>query len=485
MPIDDPAVPETTMPPHEEITDLDFGCDTWPLHYACRIGNLDHATYLIDVMQADVNEPDAFDNTPLYLAALTGHDEICRLLLERGARCDPDSGGDAARVFYVALTPELRRLLREWSLSAAARDPFLDGLKASFNNSTYTDIELELPDGSRVYLHSVLLRLRCPKLLPQVMADGPPPLCHRIESKHSSKELMFILEYLYTGVYETTDVEQALLVREAATDLGLDSLAAGIAESLEETGKFRVTLSHTDQLRSDMRRLARRVAKPHAEYDSLSALATTIASSDAAIICEDATWSLHLFRLSQSEYLERAFSGGFLEASLARLDVSSMVGEAAMRLAIEWMYCDEFLSEVSLEAAVEVLELGYSILCPRLSQHVVTCHLVPAVDPENVVDLLEVARGYDLERLEIQCATVIGEHLQHFVADGSLHRILRGEANRFVQAGDETVADIPFAAEIRRALRQQTNETESRLVILQSVVDKVRREIQAETSSRL
>jgi ankyrin repeat protein len=60
----------------------------WPLHYACRTGNLEHVKFLVDNYRYPVNEADAHDATPLYLAALTGHTEICQFLLERGATCD-------------------------------------------------------------------------------------------------------------------------------------------------------------------------------------------------------------------------------------------------------------------------------------------------------------------------------------------------------------------------------------------------------------
>ena len=124
-----------TSPEEPETAKLmEFGCDRWPLHYACRVGNLEQVEDLVRTAKYPLDEQDSHDATPLYLAALTGRSEICKFLLESGAKCDPDSGGDAARVFYVALTPQLRKLLREWSLSAASRDPFLEMLRKTYND---------------------------------------------------------------------------------------------------------------------------------------------------------------------------------------------------------------------------------------------------------------------------------------------------------------------------------------------------------------
>ena len=58
-----------------------------PLAVAVRSGSLETVRQLIDA-KADPNRPDNDGRTPLILAVLGGHDEILRLLLDRGAKAD-------------------------------------------------------------------------------------------------------------------------------------------------------------------------------------------------------------------------------------------------------------------------------------------------------------------------------------------------------------------------------------------------------------
>lgn len=64
---------------------LDFVCENiTPLTEACYYGNYDFAEYLI-VRGANVNFPDALDNTPLHRACENCHLEIVELLIANGA----------------------------------------------------------------------------------------------------------------------------------------------------------------------------------------------------------------------------------------------------------------------------------------------------------------------------------------------------------------------------------------------------------------
>ena len=58
-----------------------------PLHVASCAGNLDHARLLLEY-GAEIDAETADGTTPLFFAAVEGHDELCSLLVSKGARLD-------------------------------------------------------------------------------------------------------------------------------------------------------------------------------------------------------------------------------------------------------------------------------------------------------------------------------------------------------------------------------------------------------------
>jgi hypothetical protein len=417
---------------------------------------LEQVKYLIETMNIRVNQPDGHDATPLYLAALTGRNEICRFLLERGARCDPDSGGDAARVFYVALTPELRKLLGEWSLSAATRDPYLDLLRKTFTDSTHADCFVVLQQrqqGERTYLHRALLHARCPRLMDLLVPSLYGDLDElRIPAEYlkDAQLLHSILEYLYTGRLEIRDVERAVLAGKFAIEVSLDLLferlqsAVAKYEASSSSERFFCSISDGDSVRSDMARLATLVC----ESENISQW------SDFKLRYQDCTWSLHACLLcAQSEYLSCALTGGFRESQEASMDLTHLAPNASVvELCIQWMYADSFAHIPSVGLAVQLLEFGSAILCDRLLLYTANTALVPSVDVDNVFDMLELALAYNLERLETKCVEVISFNLELVHDSTELQQVFLKEIA--VTAQDALITDVPIAAEIRSNIKK-------------------------------
>lgn len=486
-----PESPEEEMLSVDAESRLEFGCNQWPLHYACRIGNLDQVQYMVDVLKLPVNEADAHDATPLYLAALTGNTEICQFLLERGAKCE---GGDSARVFYVALTPELRKLLQEWSLSAASRDVFLESLRLSFNNPTHADCLFELEGGNVLYLHRIMLYVRCPMLatmISQKPSSSDVPSKLRLPQKYSKVVVAKVLEYLYTGTYETRELDEALLTKEFARQFGLEALERPIETAVDRhfvslrgrldqlhNVKLACHVEETNQLKDDMERLGHLVSNPDKEWNEhdSEALKRLLDYSDATLQCNDSTWRVHQFRMCQeSEFIERALLGGFREARDSLLDLTVFApSSASVRLAIQWMYADKFLENVELEVALEVLEFSFAVLSRRLAAYVSNTALIPVVDTSNVFELLSLARMHELERLEDRCVKVIGFHLEELSSRPEFDLVLKEEACEIQQGGDLRVADVPLAAEIRRVISKEKltrPAREVKMAILQQAVE--------------
>lgn len=529
------------------------------------MGNLEHVRYLVDVWRCPINEADAHDATPLYLAALTGHTEICQWLLERGAKCN--HADDAARIFYVALTPSLRRMLQEWSLSAAARDPYLDSLKLNFSSATtsttgtttYPDCAVRcvvrkqdallqhVDDDDKVYsifLHSIMVRFRCPWLARRIQTTCPneeeksdlPP--HSIdlnaETVEQAEIVLLLLEYLYTGCLElhsNGDLETAFLAMTMAASWELESLHKELKESIDDhllkserqkkstrttSIRFRCEISIIAELRNDMKRLANAVSTPHCEITSLEALTEQVQGSDVTLhigsSCNSrrhhpgrsssSSWSVHRFRLcTQSDYFAGALRGEFREAGTSTLDLSAWVedeeenGAAALQCIIQWIYADCFLepTTLSIEVAVEILNWSTALLVnPRLSAYVATSVLIPAVSVDSVFFLLNLARtttattlggcgGGGFERLEDACCHCIARDILGSSSDTeednknnnewtnsfapALRTLLATEALEIVQAGDVAVADVPLAADIRRAIFRLYNNKNDRKAV--------------------
>ena len=504
------------MTARRQITEEEFGCTEWPLHYACRTGNLPNVQYLVEQAKYSVNQQDRNDCTPLYLAALTGRNEICQFLLKSGAKCDPNSGGDAARVFYVALTPELRNLLREWNLTAASRDPFLDLIRSSLNDATHADCYVTISDDdmppTQVYLHRIVLLFRCPRFLDYMDDDSSSQskqesneeksckLEIRLPIKHAScgRAMNCLLEYLYTGILETREYSTSLIVHDMARYYRLASLEGSLQKRLEKMAakysfdqdnkvkdssmRCRVALVHI--LQNDLKRLARMVSTPLEDpYSPLYELRgkwtaeQVLEWSNGTLLCYPSTFCVHSFVICrQSDYFASALQGNFREAQEATLDLSMMAPNAhVVKLALEWMYSDAFLtSPIHVETAIQLLELGSAWLCPRLCAHVAQVVLVPNTQFVNVFEMHELAKLYQIEKLEDACVLVMAQNLQQIAetthARNAFKSLIQREALDIRQGGDLSVTDVPVVAEITSALRSM-NQANSQMDLLRSIVN--------------
>lgn len=479
---------------------------SWPLHYACRTGDLDQIQYLVEVLHHKVNQADDFDATPLYLAAYCGHTDVCRYLLEHGARCDEE--GAAARIYYVALTPELRQLLREWSLSAASRDPFLELLvsltkdpsnKKTSNNGRngvchrtssptlgqchhhHADCYWETSDTT-FHLHKVILHAVCPRLLDHLDETNriafAAPMGHDDCFDTIEDEAVlasWLVEYLYSGQCEVRgSVNRIQRFADLAQMLNLDSLHHALQRTLltAASGEKRIlscTVRH--QVHECLARLARRITRTAAAASSSSDTAATDddGNNDAVPYCnltlmwgeEEASrrWLVHtVLIVPQSDFFAGALRGDFDEARCSTIDLTQWApSHLVVDLAVQWLYCDSFVtkpSEVPIDVAVAVVEFGAAILCPRLSQYTAQVCLMPNVAEDNVWELLALARFYQLERLQDACVAVVAQCLPVLADSVELCRVFRDEIRSIVQEGDVRILDVPLAAEIRRHLRQ-------------------------------
>lgn len=112
---------------------------------------------------------DPYDGTPLYYAAHGGHMEVCRYLLQAGARCD-EKTYMGERVFYAALNDNLRNLLKSYSLAKVQAHPFRVHMatllsKANCGNPSEGGGDVTfVVGGEEMTAHRFVLSGRCPYL---------------------------------------------------------------------------------------------------------------------------------------------------------------------------------------------------------------------------------------------------------------------------------------------------------------------------------
>jgi BTB/POZ domain len=347
-------------------------------------------------------------------------------------------------------------------------------------------------------LHRCILRARCPRLAKRVVrgcADGPGEL--KLPPPHESPTMVQLLEYLYTGLLTTRDVETTTEARELAVEYNLQTLVRHFDASLnahfasegqtykvkrrgdDVTKKFRCDVSDLALLRWNMTELARLVSTPRHQVTDMAEWSELSAWSDVTIRCGEYSWSLHAAILcNQSEYFKCALEGGFREATESLIDLSHLVPcPETLTLAIQWLYANVFLTaEPKLEVAVRLINFGSAILCPRLIAYVSNTALQPIVDTKNVLELFELSRIHSLDRLEECCIQVMARDLEILAQDPRLLEFLANDASAITQTGDIQVTDVPLAAEMKSELLKQKvtcrAERASRLELLQYMVNK-------------
>lgn len=119
--------------------------DEADIYLAARIGDTARVKYLVEQEGVDVNKRDFWDSVPLYYACLTGHCEVVKLLLEKGAICNENTF-DGDRCLYGALTLEIRELLEQGDVN---KTPPLKPLARSIRRlcSLCDDPEQTIPDS--------------------------------------------------------------------------------------------------------------------------------------------------------------------------------------------------------------------------------------------------------------------------------------------------------------------------------------------------
>lgn len=421
--------------------------DIPPLHYACRSGDLETVRFLVEVVGVDVNHIDDHNCPPLYYAALVGDTRICEYLLESGATISQD---DSARIFYVALTDELRRYLRTHNVTAKMKDPYMDAFRKLFESGRMADCSVTV--GS--------VKLKCHKVVLAAQTDGVfEALCQGeggggrggggdafcLAAGGAAGEAAELWErairFLYSGDVTAKNAAEAVQLASIFDRLGMGDVAGQLRECVQSCERRRPRARILDNRRLKAR-LGALVAKPTAASERLA---------DIQVEANDGTvFRLHSCVLSAQSGFFQAFEdqrGHFEDGECLRIDASGRCFECAAR----FLYGDEVLC--GPETAYELVGLAGQFMLPRLAQVAATI-LEGALDADNAVQLLGFSRMHGLDKFEAACVGCVAANIRGLMrqeGEGSLRGLLEAEVAGTVQRGAPEV-DVPLAADLLAAI---------------------------------
>ncbi|KAK5962292.1 uncharacterized protein PWA37_000333 [Arxiozyma heterogenica] len=190
------------------------------LCFACHIGDLPNVDRLI-AAGVNLNAVDKFDNSPLFLASLCGHEEVVRLLLKSGAICERDRY-EGARCIYGALTDSIRDLLLTYDIFKVIdmNQPFATHISSLLNkNSNFGTFDVILQkftdrvSGSLISKHKgnenvgdnlfgikahrYMIQARCPRFFDFICKQQLNDSVMKIRDDIPIYALKFLLKFIY------------------------------------------------------------------------------------------------------------------------------------------------------------------------------------------------------------------------------------------------------------------------------------------------
>lgn len=453
---------------------------------ACRIGDFDLADRLIST-GINVNGVDRFDNSPLFLASLCGHEEVVKLLLARGAVCDRDRF-EGARCIYGALTDSIRDILLSYDISKAVdvNQPFANHISWILKDRSYAtpDLSLSTRGSQLLEAHKFLLSVQCPKFAELLNADWNDRSEVDLSSTMSFITLETLLKYLYlVPVLHEVKISQYDELIRAAEYLGLSDLqhylerVYHIVDPSEKSAlmkdyQFKVTEDARDRLTSFV---DREIIDKAVIYESeclvdASDLTNRFTSGTAfpdillAVTNnrgEIKVYPCHLATLIRLKYFKVMFTHKFMESLLygAR---SHATGKSNLPLPIisltncefevvesilHYIYHDS--SGISFEQAIDVLLIADELLEDRLKSIAASILTQSSrlTEKFSIFKILRIAWDTKVDRLEQFAAKFIASNIQDYAHSEDLLDAIE-QSSRRISTRQETDT-VELADDIR------------------------------------
>ncbi|SCV05980.1 LANO_0H19416g1_1 [Lachancea nothofagi CBS 11611] len=457
------------------------------LCYWCRLGDVDNVDRLIS-KGVNLNDIDEFNNSPLFLASLCGHEELVKLLLNRGAICDRDRH-EGARCIYGALTDSIRNILLKYSISKAVdlKQPFASHLSSQLTNSGLKshDLVLHFSDGKCIQLHRFLLAARSEYFAAKL--HGAWAECSNIimPNDMSSQAFGIIAKFIYlVPVLHSITDEDSVSLKRICEEAELTSLAdylrdtAGISDQIS---KSTILTSYqyrlTEEARQHMAMITKDIINLKRPANFVEGIPTRILHDmKSCSIIPDIfllvkpyddpdrgyIYPCHRSILVRSDYFRVMFSSQFGEASSYRHTPEGIIDRSydlpivslptssieVANLILSYLYFDE--TEVPWKLAFDVLATADALLIERLkTMAAVAITQEPTFfDLYSVFDVLTVAWQFRVRRLELYAAKVIANNIDRYAHQSEFREAILQSCSRLKDREEtdtiELIDDIRF-----------------------------------------
>lgn len=192
---------------------------------ACRRGDLATCQQMISD-GININARDQFDYTPLIIASLCGHYDLCRLLLESGALAERNTF-QGERCVYGALNDKIRNLLLQYDFSTSMDplQPWFSHIQSLMSRTRPSTSDITLTaSATSFHLHKFLLSARSPYFRKR-LDDSPDTSSWKLPDKIPIESSRNVLRYLYLGEAPKELLEPGSTATEEEVLRGVDRLS--------------------------------------------------------------------------------------------------------------------------------------------------------------------------------------------------------------------------------------------------------------------
>ncbi|CCF60471.1 hypothetical protein KAFR_0K01160 [Kazachstania africana CBS 2517] len=471
------------------------------LCYACRTGDVENADRLIST-GINLNDVDEFDNSPLFLASLCGHEELVKLLLERGAICDRDRY-EGARCIYGALTDSIRDILLAYDISKAVdiSQPFATHISNLFRDKRLGTDDISFNFGNEMTLsgHKFILKARLPLLLKEAHIQQNESNIIHIQDNIPREIFEIFLQFIYLipVLHKIKSTDYGILLNlsdEFNTPLLYDFLhkSRHMVDPAEKSTlmadyQYRVTEFARKELRTFVSNniIANVLEWPTSTYyDSTSILKLQTCSAYPDLLISSVncsgvrrTYPCHLAVLIRCDYFKIMFSNPFSEKKYYSAEKRENKAEMLpllslpchnfeeLEILIKYVYYDN--ADISWEYAIDVIKLASFVLSDRLKTMAaaVITQSKEILESISIFEILSLAWEADIEKLEHFSAKHLAYNLDDYIDTQEFEDAILKSSQR-IKSREETDT-IELIADMRYYLLEKYGVDMDDLIILE------------------
>lgn len=442
------------------------------LCYSCRIGDVENADRLIST-GVNLNEVDEFDNSPLFLASLCGHEGVVSLLLQRGAVCDRDRY-EGARCIYGALTDSIRNILLKYDISKAVdiKQPFASHLSFIFLDGSLNtfDFVFTFEDNVEVRVHRFMLASRSSYFNDKLgtIWKGKRQVRMPVASSASAFSVIIKLIYLVPILHELKP-DDLVFIEKFCSKIGFTEVISCL-DKMKHTAdpshksallnefQYKLNLNAREQLKQFVHQeiFARKILiEEHFPFEHLSNMTGKSPYCDIFLRIQTENGETYLYMchksiLIRSDFFRLMFLSSFQESNS---DIPIIIDLPATNLKVaeiilSYLYFD--LTEIPWEVAIDVLITSDFILADRLKTMaaVTITQSKPFLSNYSIFDVLQVAWDTGVERLEHYAARVIANNIERYICEPEFKEAILKSSKRIKSRQDtdtiELVDDVRF-----------------------------------------